>query len=516
MKLRVSGAAAVVAAGMLLAPPAASAHHRLTVRTDKGRVRGFTAEGADKFLGIPYAAPPVGARRWRPPAPAASWHGVRDATRYGSRCPQTVSSNGPGSENEDCLYLNVFRPARHSGRRHMPVLVMIHGGGLVNGSGDQHDGALLARTNGMAVVSFNYRLGVFGFLALPALSAEAADHSSGDYGILDQQAAIRWVHRNIAAFGGDPRRVAIDGESAGGWSVCAQLASPLMRGMFQRAIIQSGSCVSNSLTSAESNGKAFAQAAGCSDVACLRSKSAHDLLAIPAANEAWFLTWGGRELPVSPAGAIASGRFNRVPVINGSNHDEGRTFAQGLTDLTESQYEQFVRDNFGGDADAILAQYPFSAFPSPYTSAYAIGAIWTDSGTIGGIGGCAALALDKQLAAYTRTFAYQFDDRHAPGLNNNHPGYMWGAGHAMELPYLWPSFDNGIPLAAQFTRAQRQLSREMVLRWGAMARFGTPFWPAYRPGGKIWSLRPGFASRPISEATYSAQHKCAFWESLGT
>src|SRR5690242_12298599 len=222
MKLRVSGAVALVAAGMLLAPATAGAHHGLVVRTDKGKVRGFTADGADKFLGIPYAAPPVGARRWRPPAPAASWHGVHDATSYGSRCPQTVSSNGPGSENEDCLYLNVFRPAGHR-RRHVPVLVMIHGGGLVNGAGDQHDGALIARTDGVVVVSFNYRLGVFGFLALPGLSGEAPDHASGDYGVLDQQAAIRWVHRNIAAFGGDPRRVTIDGESAGGWSVCAQL-----------------------------------------------------------------------------------------------------------------------------------------------------------------------------------------------------------------------------------------------------------------------------------------------------
>jgi para-nitrobenzyl esterase len=515
MKLRVSGAAALFAAGMLLAPAGASAHRGPTVRTDDGKVRGFRADGADKFLGIPYAAPPVGARRWRPPAPAASWRGVRDATSYGNRCPQLASSNGAGSENEDCLYLNVFRPARHAARhRHLPVLVMIHGGGLVNGAGDQHDGALLARTDGIVVVSFNYRLGVFGFLAMPTLSAEAADHSSGDYGVLDQQAAIRWVHRNIAAFGGDPHRVTIDGESAGGWSVCAQLASPLMRGLFQAAIIQSGSCASQDLATGESAGTTFAAQLGCSDAACLRTKSAHDLLAATAGAQAYSITWGGRELPVSPADAIASGHFNRVPVINGSNHDEGRTFAQDLTDFTEPQYEAFVRSLFGANADAVLAQYPFSAYPSPYTSAYAIGAIWTDSGFITGIGGCGALSLDEQLARWTRTFAYQFDDRHAPGLNDNHPGYMWGAGHAMELAYLWPSFDNGIPLAAQFTPAQRELSHEMVLRWGAMARFGTPFWPAYHPGGRIWSLRPGYNSRPISQATYSAQHKCGFWNSL--
>jgi para-nitrobenzyl esterase len=512
--------AALAAAVMLLAPATAHAEARApVVHTETGLVRGFTADGAEKFLGIPYAAPPVGALRWRPPAPARPWRGIRDATRYGNRCPQLPSSNGAGSENEDCLYVNVFRPARLS-RRSTPVLVFIHGGGLFNGSGDQHDGALLARSNGIVVVSFIYRLGVFGFLALPALRAEAPDHSAGDYGILDQQAAIRWVHRNIAAFGGDPRRVTIDGESAGGWSVCAQLASPLMRGLFAGAIIQSGSCVSNSLADAENVSAPIAAAAGCPDAAtaagCLRAKSVHDLLAAAADTGVFLLTWGGSELPIAPAQAIATGRFNRVPVINGSNHDEGRTFAHdpGFAGLDEQQYEQFEQDDWGPQAAQVLARYPFAAFPSPYTAAYAIGAIWTDSGAIAGIGGCATLALDRDLARSTRTFAYQFDDRQAPGLNNDLPGYMWGAGHAMELPYLWPSFDNGIPLAAQFTPAQQQLSREMVRRWGAFTRFGTPFWPAYRPGGLIESLRPGGATQPISEAVYRGQHQCDFWDAV--
>jgi para-nitrobenzyl esterase len=509
---------ALVAATMIVAPASAGAHGPVA-KTATGLVRGFTADGADKFLGIPYAAPPVGPRRWRAPAPAAGWHGIRDATHYGSRCPQLPSSNGPGSENEDCLYLNVFRPD-HRSRGRAPVLVFIHGGGLVNGSGDQHDGALMARTNGIVVVSFNYRLGVFGFLAHPALSAEAPDHASGDYGVLDQQAALRWVHRNIAGFGGDPRRVAIAGESAGGWSVCAQLASPLTRGLFSAAAIQSGSCTSTPLDDAERAGTTFASGIGCSDAACLRSKTADELLAATAGQQATSITWGGRELPIAPDKAIAGGRFNRVPVINGSNHDEGRTFAQDLTDLDEQQYEGFVQSLYGDQAPRVLEQYPFSAYPSPYTSAYAIGAIWTDSGFVGGIGGCATLALDRQLARWTRTYAYQFDDRNAPGLNHNHPGYMWGAGHAMELAYMWPSFDNGIPLAAQFTPAQRRLSREMVRYWGALTRFGVPFapfqayWPAYRPGGRIQSLRPGGATRPVSEADYAEQHKCAFWASL--
>jgi carboxylesterase type B len=224
---------------------------------------------------------------------------------------------------------------------------------------------------------------------------------------------------------------------------------------------------------------------------------------------------------MAPADAVASGAFNRVPVINGANHDEGRTFAQGLTDLTQQQYEEFVRASFGADAAQVLARYPLSAFPAPYTSAYAIGAIWSDSGAIGGIGGCATLALTRDLARWTPTYGYQFDDRDAPGLNRDHPGYQWGAGHAMELAYMWPSFDNGIPLAAQFTPAQRELSREMVRYWGAFAWLGAPLaggqprWPAYQRGGRILSLRPGGATVAITDEEYGAEHACDLWSALG-
>jgi para-nitrobenzyl esterase len=228
-------------------------------------------------------------------------------------------------------------------------------------------------------------------------------------------------------------------------------------------------------------------------------------------------TAGGAALPVAPADAITSGNFNRVPVINGANHDEGRTFAQDLTDLTEQQYDDFVTASFGDRAPQILARYPFSAFPTPYTSAYAIGAIWTDSGVIGGIGGCAMLGLTRELQRWTPTFAYQFDDRQAPGLNDHHPGYQWGAGHAMELAYMWPSFDNGTPLAAQFTPAQKQLSDEMVRYWGAFARYGAPlaprqpFWPARQRSDRILSLRPGGGTVAIGDDQYAAQHSCDLW-----
>src|SRR3954452_23723890 len=391
--MRRSLATVVLLIAALAVPGTASAspHHHdgLVVGTKQGAVRGLHADGVDKFLGIPYAAPPTGTLRWQPPAPAARWGGVRPATAYGARCPQLPSPNGAGSENEDCLTLNVFRPGadhrsargRHRGGRRLPVLFWIHGGGLVNGSGDQHDGALLARTNRIVVVSINYRLGVFGFLALPGIGAGA-----GDFGLLDPQAGLRWVRRNIGAFGGDPRRITIAGEAAGGFSTCAHLTSPAVRGLFDGAIVQSGSCISQTLAQSQTAGTQFAQRVGCSDVECLRGKSASELLAQSFQPS---ITSGGPELPEPPADAVAAGHFPRVPVIYGANRDEGRTFAQDLTDLTHEQYEAFVTAQFGARAPAVLAQYPHDAFASPYTWAYAIGAIWTDSGVIAGIGGCA-------------------------------------------------------------------------------------------------------------------------------
>src|SRR4051812_24064652 len=200
--------------------------------TEQGAVRGFTADGVQKFLGLPYAAPPVGRLRWRAPQPAARCRGVRAATTLPPACPQTANTTGPRSETEDCLYLSVYRPLRGS---HLPVLFWIHGGGPTTGTGNQHDGALMARTNGIVVVSINYRLGPLGFLALP--------DGTANFGLLDQRAAMQWTARNIRAFGGDPRNVTIAGESAGGFSVCSALAAPSERGLFAPAVMQSGPCL---------------------------------------------------------------------------------------------------------------------------------------------------------------------------------------------------------------------------------------------------------------------------------
>lgn len=523
LALAVSAASLAAAAGGQPAQqPAPVTPQSLVVTTDKGQVEGRTTGNVDQWLGIPYAQPPAGSLRWEPPQPMAPWTGVRSALSYGGRCAQLANGNGPRIDNEDCLYLNVYAPSVIPAGKKLAVLFMIHGGGLTTGAGDQQDGSLLAQSDDIIVVSINYRLGPFGFLTLPGLSSSVPD---GNFGLLDQEAALRWVQANIAAFGGDPSRVTVAGESAGGWSDCALLASPPAKGLFARVIMESGSCVSQSEATAQANSLAFAKAAGCPDAAtaaaCLRGKDEATLLSASSSYSPLF-TYGGADLPVAPEQAVTSGDYNKVPVLMGTNHDEGRTFAQGYASYTEAQYVQYVDSTYGSLAPQVLARYPWSAYPSPYTAAYAIGAIWTDSGAIGGIGGCPEQNLATTLAKTTTTYFYQFDDEHAPGLNNSVPGYQWGAGHAMELAYLWPSFTNGFSLSAEFTPAQQELSAQMVAYWGAFTKAGTPeaagqpAWPAYSAGAgahaKLMSLRPGGQSRTIDAATFGAQHQCTFWD----
>ena len=510
----------VLLAGALALPvvgaSAADADQRGPVaRTESGVVRGVAAGGVDSFLGVPYARPPVGELRWRPPQPAPRWSGVRDTVAYGNRCPAAASTNGPRSETEDCLYLNVQRPADvHSGHS-LPVYFWIHGGGLQNGSSNQHDGSLVVRRTGVVVVTINYRLGAFGFLAHPALTAEAGQ--SGNYGLFDQQAALRWVHRNIAAFGGDPRRVTIGGESAGGWSVCAHLSAPGSRGLFAAAMIQSGSCANQTLAEGEAGGTAAAQALGCTDpataAACLRAVPAARL--VDARVNARFVS-GVPALPQNPDTAVRTGAFARVPVVIGANRDEGRTFAQGFIGQNRDQYEGFVRGTFGARADAVLARYPCPADADTFTAAYLVGAIFTDSGSIAGIGGCANRELTRVLAGYTRTYAYEFAHRTGPGLTPI-PGYVWGAGHAAELAYVWPSFDNGTPIAPTFNAAERKLAADMVDAWGAFVRdtrpdsAGPTHWPTFSRTSQTMSLRAGGSSVLISDTELAAEHNCDFW-----
>jgi para-nitrobenzyl esterase len=515
---------AIVAIATLVLPlmwassAAANPGRAPVARVHSGLLRGTGGGSVDSFLGVPYAKPPVGELRWRAPEPVPPWSGVRDAVAYGNRCPALASTNGPRSEAEDCLYLNVQRPAGARPGARLPVYFWIHGGGLVNGSSNQHDGSLIVRTTGVVVVTINYRLGVFGFLAHPALTAEAGE--SGDYGLQDQQAALRWVHDNIAAFGGDPRQVTIGGESAGGWSVCAHLSAPGSRGLFIRAMIQSGSCASQPLPDAQAAGTTFAHALGCADdtaaAACLRGKTAAQLLDATPAPAARFVR-GVPTLPQDPDTAVRTGGFTKVPVVIGANRDEGRTFTQGFIGATQAQYESAVRGIFGADrAPAILARYPWPADADRFTAAYLLGAVFTDSGFLTGIGGCGNRSLTQALARFTRTFSYEFDHRTGPGLTPI-PGYVWGAGHAAELAYLWPSFDNGTPIAPTFNASERRLALDMVRYWGSFVRTGQPAarasapWLPYNRIRPTLSLRAGGASTLIGDREVAAEHNCDLW-----
>jgi para-nitrobenzyl esterase len=332
-----------------------------TVRIDTGGVSGIatSAPGIYVFKGIPYAAPPTGNLRWHSPRPAAKWEGVRKMDQFQSPCVQPLRTNPQQTRgSEDCLYLNVWTPAKSPGDK-LAVMVWIHGGGFRDGTGSMllHDGVALAR-KGVVVVTINYRLGVIGFLAHPELTKESDRNASGNYGLMDAIAALQWVQRNIARFGGDPAKVTIFGQSAGSMAVSCLQASPLAKGLFRAAIGQSGASFggmlnNGSLGDAERKGVKFAEAAGAKSLAELRAKPAGDLMRVaftPGPNaDGWVL-------PEGPWTIFQKGNQNRVPVLVGSNSDEGRLFARGR--MSAQQFIEDARKRFGADADEYLRLYP--------------------------------------------------------------------------------------------------------------------------------------------------------------
>ena len=505
----------------------AEARHPV-VATSDGRVRGISSEGVDRFLGIPYAAPPVGDLRWRPPQRHERWRGVRDATEFANHCPQAASPFGQPSTTEDCLYLNVFRPAdrdeegeeKDEGHeRRLPVMVWIHGGALLVGESDDYDPIRLVHDR-VIVVTLNYRLGVLGFLAHPALTAESPAHASGNYGLMDQQAALRWVRRNISAFGGDPSRVTIFGESAGGLSVHSHLASPLSAGLFHRAIVQSGaySLAQPSLSTAEAQGQTVAEGVGCADqtAECLRGASLESLMAAFAALmlPTTLPDVDGYVLTQSIGDSFASGEFNRVPVIEGSNHDEWRLFVAISFDLTPvgpltaEHYIEAIAATLGVPvpvAEQLAMAYPLENYPSPDLALSALG---TDA-----IFACNSRKLAGLLSQHVSTFAYEFNDEDAPELFLPPVSYPYGSAHASEIQYL---FNLSTPIPSPgLTHDQRRLARAMTSYWTNFARlaspnwFGVPFWPAYDGSDdEIQSLEPPV---PQTETGFALDHKCAIW-----
>jgi para-nitrobenzyl esterase len=494
------------------------------VPTDKGPVRGVETQAAKKYLGIPYAAPPVGDLRWRTPRPPARWHGPRDVSRFGPHCPQPASPFGFESKTEDCLYLNVFAPNRgdRGHAKDLPVMVWLHGGGLTVGESDDYDPTRLVQ-QGVVVVTVNYRLGYLGFLAHPALSAESGNGGSGNYGLMDQQAALRWVQRNIKKFGGDADNVTIFGQSAGGLSVHAHLASPGSAGLFDRAVVQSGAYATSipSLAAAESSGTGVAQDIGCPDqsLVCLRSAQVETILAVqPEIAGAIVPNIDGNVFTRSIGSAIESGQFNRVPVIEGSTHDEFTIFTALyvvplIGNIPPFLYPTVVgifASTLGLDATGpeIVAQYPLSDHSD--NGLLAISAIGTDA-----IFACPGRRAARSLSRFVPTYMYELDDPDTPQIFVPPAGFPFGSYHAADVLYLFDSELRGGH--APFTADQEALAGAIVGYWaqfartGAPSRPGLPHWPAHTlANDQHMSLEP---PTPRAEGDFAADHKCDFWDS---
>ncbi|MGW7243391.1 carboxylesterase/lipase family protein [Streptomyces sp. NPDC054804] len=505
---------AVLTTAWSAAPPPQPARAATpTVRVHDGLVRGTGHDGYRTFEGIPYAAPPIGTLRWAPPRPAAPWPGVRDATRPASACPQPAGEVPGGSTSEDCLHLNVTTPDSAGPAHPRPVIVWLHGGGFTTGAGSSYDAHRMAMRGDVVVVTVDYRLGALGFLAHSGLPG------SGTFGLADQQAALRWVRSEIGAFGGNAHDVTLAGESAGGYSVCAQLTSPAAAGLFDRAIIESGPCTGSPdrpfapsavpLPTARATGAGLAAKVGCGSardvMACLRRVTVPRLLAAQDADQQ--PAYATPLLPGDPAATISAGRFHHVPVLIGDNHDEGNGWAAGIIQagnpVTPGTWPDVVSAFFPspGQAEAIVREYPVHR---------------TDGGPVFGavIGdadfACPTARTDALLTAHVPTWRYEFADEHAPPLTSGTPPFPLGAPHASELPYL---FDLG-GRPRDLTAAQHRLADTMIDYWTRFARTADPNGPSspHWPRQTVLSLAPDHI---VPTHTAEVRHHCAFWNAHG-
>ena len=446
------------------------------VRVDGGQIVGADDRGVRVFKGIPFAAPPVGPLRWRPPQPVVAWSGVRDASRFGAECPQTQYPAGSvyirpiQTQSEDCLFLNVWTTAKAGDRQ--PVLVWIHGGALTKGSGisDARDGVPLARKS-VVLVSLNYRLGPLGYLAHPELTAESPQHASGNYGVLDQIAALKWVQKNIAAFGGDPAAVTIAGESAGSWSVNTLVASPLAKGLFIRAIGESGGRFDRTpllnadrpgAPSAESVGVAFAKAAGAASLADLRAVPAEKLIAIsPFRTQENVDGW---VLPDEIRTIFARKQHNNVPVIVGSNANEMTSLVPGGRTPPGQPIPDEMKAAYGVTSDADVADARLASLRDTVFSLH--------------MRSWARATVDAGAKAYLYYFTHVPPSPRAKELK---------AFHAGEIPYVFNVVPWQDPREAGFTytAVDNQLADAMSSYWVNFVKTGDPngpglpAWPVY-------------------------------------
>lgn len=451
------------------------------ILTTTGAVEGARANDVWHWLGIPYAQPPVGALRWKAPEPMACWPGVRPATTLSTACLQLETDGGLVGQ-EDCLTLNVWAKA---GASNAPVAVWIHGGGNTVGTAVDplYDGEALAAREGLVVVTLNYRLGALGFFTHAGLNAENDAGVSGNYGILDQQAALRWVRDNISRFGGDPARVLLFGESAGGQNTLIHLAAPGSAGLFSRALVESGGIYRTTLAEALVETQPVVQAVGCDQtaepVSCLRGKSAAALVSVPTAvgplskGLAWRPVIDGQVIPQNVLELINQGRHHHVPFVIGTNAEETSRMVPRVS--TAAEYEAALRAQYGvAAANAALAQYPASRFATPQQALVAIttDATWT----------CPARAIARAVAANQSEPVYRyFFTYRTPGVL----GGLIGATHGLDVPFVFGTMDTLTPSPSA---EQEAFSASVQGYWGSFATTGDPnhggavAWPRFPVG----------------------------------
>lgn len=510
------------------------------VGTSNGRVQGILTHNHLAFLGIPFAAPPIGDLRWKAPQPAANWSGVRRATSFGHICSQSTGSQSSADPNqspsEDCLYLNIYVP-RDAGQDPLPVMVWYYGGGFTAGAGSLYDGSVIAKKGNVIVVTTNYRLGVFGFLVTTGLSAENPSGASGNYGFMDQQAALRWVQTNIRPFGGDPNNVTIFGESAGGASVCAQMTSPLAVGLFHKAIAESNcdNLLFAPLAQAQTTALALVSLVGCTNsdpavvVSCLRALPAESLLQGYKATASVAVSLNplgqpiidGLVLPQAIKSSFQAGAFSKVPLLVGTNHDEGRLVIASSYDIpngyaeTTAQYTDWVNSIFSVIAPQVLALYPISNYGGKANEAHS--AVLTDVGFA-----CPQRTESQILASQIPVYAYEFNDPNAPTLDD--PFMPLLATHGSELLYVFqaPIGQQQTGAAVNLSESQLALSNQIIKYWTTFARTGTP----NSPGSPTWLpyssltdqfqlLQPDTEGPVGPESNFASFHQCAFWGLLG-
>ena len=502
-------AGAVSCAGQAASPPHRS-HSPLVVSLTDGDIRGKMIGGTDEYLGIPYAAPPVGPLRWRPPQPPAHWHGIRTATQFAPHCAQPAGVFGRASTSENCLYLNVFAPAGHR-LSPLPVMVWIHGGGFVGGESDDYDPSGLV-ADGVIVVTINYRLGALGFLAHPAL-ADRPGGPTGDYGLMDQQAALRWVQHNIRAFGGNRPTSPSSASPRAARACCCSSSRQAHAACSPRRSPKAAATPStrSHLASAEAAGRAFAAKAGCASqtAQCLRSLPVATILADQDQSGA-SADIDGLVLTQPLKAALTSGDFSHVPVIDGSNHDEWRLFVALATfeghPVTAANYQPMIAATLHVSrkiAALIAIQYPLSDYKSP---ALALSTVGTDA-----IFACPTLDAGSGYVLLRSDLRVRVQRRE----------------RAEPLPEPWlpvrrcACLRTSVPVraACRFARQpvgpQQTLAAAMRQEWTSFATTGVPSaagasaWPRFTAATQaMLSLVP---PKPAPETDFSAEHHCAFW-----